>query len=52
MPDSDLAYIGASEALRMFRSGQLSPVELLEAQLARIAASAKSLNAVCFTYAD
>jgi amidase len=52
MSDSDLAYIGASEALRMFRSGQLSPVELLEAQLARIAASAGSLNAVCFTYAD
>lgn len=52
MSDSDLAYIGASEALRMFRSGQLSPVELLEAQLSRIAASAESLNAVCFTYTD
>lgn len=52
MSDSDLAYTGASEALRMFRSGQLSPVELLEAQLSRIAASAESLNAVCFTYAD
>ncbi len=52
MSDSDLAYIGASDALRMFRSGQLSHVELLEAQLARIAASAGSLNAVCFTYAD
>ncbi|TPJ71839.1 amidase [Mesorhizobium sp. B2-7-1] len=52
MPDGSLAYIGASEALRLFRTGQLSPVEVLEAQLSRIGSTAQSLNAVCFTYAD
>lgn len=52
MTETDLAYIGAAEALRLFRAKKLSPVELLEAHLARIPASADSLNAVCFTYAD
>ncbi|MFC3088033.1 amidase [Tabrizicola soli] len=52
MLETDLAYIGGAEALRLFRARKLSPVELLEAQLARISASAEPLNAVCFTYAD
>jgi Asp-tRNA(Asn)/Glu-tRNA(Gln) amidotransferase A subunit family amidase len=52
MIGTDLAYIGAAKALRLFRDRKLSPVELLEAQLERIDAAAGSLNAVCFTYAD
>ena len=52
MPETSLAYLSASQALRLFRTGELSPVELLEAQLSRIAQSADSLNAVCFNYAD
>lgn len=52
MPETCLSYLSASEALRLFRAKKLSPVELVEAQLARIAASADSLNAICFTYAD
>lgn len=52
MADDNLAYLSASEALRLFRTRKLSPVELLEAQLARISASGETLNAVCFVYAD
>ena len=52
MTGTDLAYIGAAQALRLFRDRKLSPVELLEAQLERIDAAAEPLNAVCFTYAD
>ncbi|WP_118135460.1 amidase [Oceanicella sp. SM1341] len=52
MTDTSLAYLSATEALRMFRARELSPVELLEAHLARIPASADGLNAVCFTYAE
>ncbi|MBE2274925.1 MAG: amidase [Rhodobacteraceae bacterium] len=52
MIETDLAYLGAAEALRLFRSRALSPVELLQTLLSRIAASAEGLNAVCFTYAD
>lgn len=52
MSGTDLAYIGGADALRLFRARKLSPVELLDAQLARISASGENLNAVCFTYAD
>lgn len=52
MSGMDLAYLRGAEALRLFRARKLSPVELLDAQLARISASGESLNAVCFTYAD
>lgn len=52
MSQTSLAFVDASQALRLFRTKRLSPVELLEAQLSRIAESADSLNAVCFTYAD
>lgn len=31
----DLAYLFAMEALGLFRTGELSPVELLEAVIAR-----------------
>jgi Asp-tRNA(Asn)/Glu-tRNA(Gln) amidotransferase A subunit family amidase len=38
----DLAYLSATEQLRLFRSRELSPVDVLQAQIAR-AAEAESL---------
>ena len=43
---SDLHYLGASEALDLFRSRDLSPVELLEAVLQRIDAINPQVNAL------
>jgi len=42
---SDLAYLPATTLAGLFRARKLSPVELTEALLARIAASQPSLNA-------
>jgi aspartyl-tRNA(Asn)/glutamyl-tRNA(Gln) amidotransferase subunit A len=36
---SDLHYLSASDALRLFRTHELSPVELLTAVIARAGAS-------------
>ena len=52
MSDLSLCYLSATEALSLFRGRKLSPVELLEAHLARIEATSEAVNAVCFTYAD
>src|SRR6202011_5464852 len=41
----DLCYLSATEALRMFRSKQLSPVELMEAVIARAGEVEPSINA-------
>ena len=41
----ELAYLPANEALRLFRSRQLSPVELLEAVIARAEAVEPQVNA-------
>ncbi|MBG6214000.1 MAG: amidase [Cryobacterium sp.] len=43
---TDLHYLGASEALGLFRSRELSPVELLEAVLQRIDAVNPQVNAL------
>ncbi|WP_370449300.1 amidase [Cryobacterium sp. TMT1-2-2] len=43
---TDLAYLGATEALGLFRSRDLSPVELLEAVLQRIDAVNPRVNAL------
>ena len=43
----DLAYTSASTALAMFRSGDLSPRDLMEAVIARAEATQSSIN--CFT---
>lgn len=43
---TDLHYLGASEALDLFRSRDLSPVELLEAVLQRIDAVNPQVNAL------
>jgi amidase len=43
----DLHYLPAAEALRRFRSRELSPVELMEAVLARADAIDPGVNALC-----
>lgn len=42
---ADIAYLPATEQLRLFRARQLSPVEVLEAQIARAVALSASVNA-------
>ncbi len=42
---NDLCYVSATEALRLFKSGSLSPVELLDAQIARAEAVEPVINA-------
>ena len=49
---SDLCYLPATEALRRFRERSLSPVELMEAVIARAAAVEPTVNALCITYFD
>lgn len=48
MTDLDLCYMPASEALRLFKAKKLSPVELMQATLARAEATKDRIN--CFTY--
>jgi len=48
----DLADCTATELLRLFRTGQASPVEATQAVLARIAAVDRVLNAFCVVDAD
>ncbi len=43
---TDLHYLGASDALGLFRSGEISPVDLLEAVLTRIEAVNPRVNAL------
>jgi len=46
MTDSDLCYLSATEAKRLYRTRNLSPVEVLKAQLARIDDINPSVNAL------
>ena len=46
MPDLDLAYLSATDALSMFRARTLSPVELLDALIDRIESVDVTINAV------
>ncbi|NNC81716.1 MAG: amidase [Acidimicrobiales bacterium] len=50
--DIDLCYLSATEQLRLFRAGELSPVEVLEAQFDRMAAVEPVINAFTDTYKD
>ena len=50
--EQDLCYLSASEAMAMFRSRTLSPVELLQALIARAEAVEPRINAFAFTYYD
>ena len=45
---NELCYLSATEALALFKSKSLSPVELLEAQITRTDAVESQINA--FTY--
>jgi len=45
--NDDLCYLSATEALRRFSRRELSPVELLDAQLERAARLEPSINAFC-----
>ncbi len=46
----DLCYLPATEALRLFRERKLSPVELMEAVIARAEAVEPTVNALCIKY--
>ena len=47
-----LHYLSATEALAAFRARELSPVELLDAVIARAEAMEPTVNALCHTYYD
>jgi amidase len=49
---SDLHYLSATDALRLFRSRELSPVELLDSVIARSEEVEPSVNALCHRFFD
>jgi aspartyl-tRNA(Asn)/glutamyl-tRNA(Gln) amidotransferase subunit A len=49
---TDLCYLSATEALRLFRTRELSPVELAEAVIARAEAVEPTVNAFAETFYD
>ena len=49
---TDLHYLSATEALERFRSRDLSPVELLDAVIARAEEVEPTVNALCHTFCD
>jgi Asp-tRNA(Asn)/Glu-tRNA(Gln) amidotransferase A subunit family amidase len=52
MADLDLCYLPATEMARRIREGRLSPVELIENSLARIAEVNPKLNCFCFVFPE
>ena len=52
MNANELCYLPATEALRLFRSKALSPVELMEAVIARAEAVEPTVNALCVRFFD
>lgn len=52
MTDEDLCYVSATEALRLFRAGTLSPAELMRALIARAEAVNPRINAFADRYFD
>lgn len=52
MTDTDLCYLPATEALRLFKARKLSPVELMEATIARAAATEGKINCLTYTHFD
>jgi hypothetical protein len=46
----DLAYLSATEQLELFRRREISPVEVLQAQIARADALAESVNALTWRF--
>lgn len=49
---SELCYLSASEAIALFKTKQLSPVELLQALIERAGEIEPTVNAFCFEYFD
>ena len=49
---TDLAYLPATEARALFAAGKLSPVEVLEAQIAQIGAHNGAVNCITDTHFD
>ena len=52
MAGNDLHYLGAVEALALFKAKKLSPVELMDAAIARAEATAPAINAVSQSFWD
>ncbi|MEE8534402.1 MAG: amidase [Kiloniellales bacterium] len=52
MPDLDLCYLPATDAVALFRRRKLSPVELMRAMIARAEAVEPTINAFADTYFD
>src|SRR6266404_6196614 len=52
MADLDLCYLPASELARRIREGKLSPVDLIDNALERIAEVNPALNCFCFVYPE
>ena len=52
MNDIDLCYLPATQALELFKKKELSPVDLLQAQISRAEAVEPTVNALTFTYFD
>ena len=50
--EQDLWYLSATEAMALFRTRDLSPVELLQALIRRAEAVEPKINAFAFTYFD
>ena len=48
----ELIYMSASELLPLFRARRVSPVEVLEAQIARFEAVGEAVNCVTYTHFD
>src|SRR5687767_10985289 len=48
----DLAYLSATEQLALFRSRELSPVDVLQAQIARADALADTVNSLTWRFND
>ena len=51
-PSEPLHYLSATDALAAFRAKELSPVELLDAVIARAEAVEPTVNALCHTFYD
>ena len=49
---SELHYLSATEAIARFRDHELSPVELLDAVIARAEEVEPTVNALCHTFYD
>ena len=52
MQDDDLCYLGASDAIALFKARKLSPVELMEAVITRAQIAEPTINCFADTYFD